>query len=135
MNRKKNGSATKNRSYRKIKLAPTTRAIRSALALSAAMLALSGTGAALAGTCSISDPLEVTCTGDFTNDVANDVPALAQVPDLTLILDEDTTVNPGAGDNGITSDWGGDPIVISYAEINVIDAIGIYVYTNDGSAS
>src|SRR6478735_5232478 len=118
-----------------LKIAATTRAIRSALALSAAMLALSGTSAALAGTCSITNPLEVTCTGDFTDDVATDVPALAQVEDLTLILDADTVVAATTGANGVSSTWGGDAVVISYADIDVQDAVGIYVKTPDGDAS
>src|SRR5688572_16733255 len=110
MNRSKNGSATKNRSYRNMKLAPTTRAIRSALALSATMLALSGSGAAMAGTCIVTGLQEVTCNGVFTDDVTNTVPVINVVPDLTLIVGDDgaTTVDPAAGTNGITSTWGGD---------------------------
>ena len=41
----------RSRIYRTMKVAPTARAIRTALALSAAMLALSGSGVAMAGTC------------------------------------------------------------------------------------
>src|SRR5688572_18047369 len=102
------------------KLAPTARAIRSALATSTVMLALAGSNAALAGTCTVTGLNEVTCNGVFTDDVANTVPVIASVPDLTLIVGDDgsTTVNPPAGSNGISSTWGGDATVISYAEIN-----------------
>jgi hypothetical protein len=135
MNRSK--SANKNRGYRNFKLAPTTREIRSALAVSAAMLALSGSGTALAGTCAVTATNEVTCNGVFTDDVTNTVPAINLVEDLTLIVGTDgaTTVDPAAGVNGITSTWNGDATVISYAAINVEDAAGIFMYTNDGTGT
>src|SRR4249919_170551 len=68
-------SAAQKRNYRTIKVAPTTRAIRAALALSATMLALSGSGAAFAaGTCTIGDD-PVVCNGTFGDDVYNYVDA------------------------------------------------------------
>jgi outer membrane autotransporter protein len=134
MNGHTSASANKNRVYRKIKLAPTTSAIRSALAISAAMLALSGSGAVLAGTC-VTDAATntVTCNGVFTDDVSNSIPAT--VEDLTLIVGTDgtTTVDPADGVNGITSTWNGDATVINYAGITVSNADGIYMYTNNGA--
>src|SRR5690349_3178952 len=121
MNRNKNGSANRNRGYRNFKLSPTTRAIRSALALSAAMLALSGTTtASAAGFCGVSGIEEVSCNGSFNDDVSNYVGTYV---DLTLIVGNyaPTTVDPAAGVNGISSYWGGTATVINYAEINVTD--------------
>ena len=137
MNGKNREGASRKRIYRTIKVAPTARAIRSALALSAALLALSGSGAALAGTCAVTSLNEVTCNGVFTDDVTNTVPVINLVEDLTLIVGTDgtTTVDPAAGSNGITSTWNGDAVVVNYAEINVQDAYGIYMYSIDGTAS
>jgi len=126
MNGNKNGGATK-RGYRNFKLSPTTRAIRSALALSAAMLALSGTTTVdAAGFCGVSGLQEVSCNGSFTDDVSNYVGAGPYV-DLTIIVGNyaATTVDPAAGVNGITDTFAGDQTVISYADINVTDAAGI----------
>jgi outer membrane autotransporter protein len=136
MNGYKNRGTMKNRISRTIKVAPTTRAIRAALAVSATMLALSGSGTALAGTCAVSGVTEVTCNGVFTNSVDTTVPVIDLVPDLTLVVGDDlaTTVDPAAGVTGISSTWGGDATVISYAEINTSGADGIYMYS-DGTAT
>jgi hypothetical protein len=40
------------------------------------MLALSGSGAAFAGTCAVTGLQEVTCTGVFTDPVNNTVPVI-----------------------------------------------------------
>ena len=63
MNGTINGGLAKARSTRTIKVSPTTRAIRSALAVSATVLALSGSGVALAGTCAVSALQTVSCDG------------------------------------------------------------------------
>jgi hypothetical protein len=133
MNGKKNAGASNKRGSRNFKLTPTTRAVRSALAISATMLALSGSGAAFAGTCAVTGLNEVTCNGVFTDDVTNTVPIIDLVPDLTLVVGTDgtTTVDPGAGSNGITSTWGGDATVVNYADIHVTDAFGIYMTSDD----
>ena len=57
------------------------------------------------------------------------------VPDLTLIVGTDgaTTIDPAAGTNGISSVWGGNATVTSYAEIHVEDASGIFLNTSDGN--
>jgi hypothetical protein len=73
-------SARTNRIYRTIKVSPTTRAIRSALAASATLLALAGSGTALAGTCSVTGLNEVTCTGIFTDDVTPRCPSSTSYP-------------------------------------------------------
>jgi outer membrane autotransporter protein len=123
------------RAHRQPRLASTTRAIRNALTLSAAALAFSGSGVAFAQSCEITALHEVTCNGAFTDDVANTVPVVASVPDLTLVVGDDdaTTVNPGYGTNGITSAWGGDATVINYAEINTGAADGIRMYSDDSA--
>src|SRR4249919_649726 len=81
MNGNKSGAGKRN--IRTIKVAPTTRAIRAALALSATMLAMSGSGVAFAaGTCTspvtAGDP--VVCNGTFADDVYNYVSAGDIVP-------------------------------------------------------
>jgi len=135
MNGNSKESASKQRLSRTIKVAPTTRAIRAALAVSATVLALSGSGAALAGTCIVSGTNEVTCSGVFTDDVTNTVPVVDVIPDLTLIVADGSTVDPAVGTNGITSTWGGDATVISYADITTTDAYGIYMSTTDGAGT
>ncbi len=131
MNGNKSGGANKNRIYKTIKVAPTTRAIRAALALSATMLALAGSGTAFAGTCSVTGLNEVTCSGPFVTSVETSVPVINLVPDLTLVLDDSVTVDPLAGTTGLTSTWGGDATVVNYGEINTVGADGIYMYSNE----
>jgi len=136
MNGNNNVGASKKRSYRTIKVAPTTRAIRAALAASATMLALTATSPAFAvGICAVGPGLlDVTCNGVFTDDVTSYVAATPA--DMTLIVgtDDATTVDPAMFVNGISSYWGGDAAVISYAEINVGYADGIHMQS-DGTAS
>ena len=134
MNGHKKSGQTKNRINRTIKVAPTTRAIRSALAISATMLALAGSGAAFAGTCSLTGLNEVTCSGVFTDPVEGTVPVINLVPDLTLVLDDTVVVNTDPGETGVSSTWGGDATVISYGEINTVGGDGIYMYS-DGTGT
>jgi hypothetical protein len=75
------GSARKAARQRKLKVAPVTRAVRSALAASAAMLALAGSGPAFAGDCTAPVDNTVHCSGTFFDPIAYDV------DDLTLVLD------------------------------------------------
>jgi outer membrane autotransporter protein len=113
---------------RVLRVAPTTRAIRAALAASATLLALSGSSVALAGTCTTGTP-QIVCNGVFTDDVINSVNPSDVVQDLTLVVGTDgsTTVDPGLGTNGITSTWGGDAVVINYADIHTNQADGVYM--------
>jgi hypothetical protein len=131
MNGHKNGGASQNRSYRTIKVSPTTRAIRNALAASATLLALAGSGTALAGTCAVTGLQEVTCTGIFTDPVNTSVPVINLVPDLTLVLDEDAVVTTDPGENGINSTWGGTAVITSYGSIDTEGADGIFMYSDD----
>src|SRR4029077_20886664 len=100
-------------------------------ALSATMLAMSGSGVAFAaGTCTspvtAGDP--VVCNGTFADDVSNYVDPGDFVPDMTLVVGSDgiTTVDPADGVNGINAYWD-DATVITSAEINVINADGVHV--------
>ena len=97
----KNRSQNQARSTRTLKVAPTTRAIRAALAVSATVLALSGSGLAFAGTCTIPALQTVSCDGVFNETV----PGTIFVPplDLTLIVgaNSPTSVTPPVGDIGI----------------------------------
>ena len=129
----RNRSAGNPSARRNFKLAPTTHAIRSALAASAVVLALAGSNVALAGTCAVTGLNEVTCNGVFIDDVANTVPVINLVPDLTLVVGDDgsTTVDPAAGVSGISSTWGGDATVVTYAEITTDGADGVYMYSNE----
>jgi outer membrane autotransporter protein len=139
MNGNTNGCLSKTRITRTFKLAPTTRAIRAALAASFTVMALAGSGVALAGTCVTTATDTVSCNGDFTN-----LPDGSFVPavDLTLILGDSTptSVTPAAGVIGVDATWGGNVGVISHATVTTAGADGIHQYgstsatlSNDGS--
>jgi hypothetical protein len=113
-------------SYLKLRQRPATRAIRAALLGSATLFALVAAPAAFAQTCTDTATLEVTCSGTFTDDVANSIPPGSALPDLTLILDDTTVVTPADGVSGLTADWGGDTGVMSSANITTNGADGIH---------
>jgi outer membrane autotransporter protein len=127
MNGYTNGRSNKTRITRTYKLAPTTRAIRAALAASMTVLALAGSSVALAGTCAVTATNTESCNGAFTN-----LPDGSFVPavDLTLILGDSapTSVTPAAGTVGVDASWGGNVGVISYADITTVGADGIHAY-------
>jgi len=120
MNGSNNRRLNKGRYTRTYKIAPTTRAIRAALAVTATMLALGGSGYASAGTCTYDLPTNTeTCTGAFLTSV----PTIAPVNDMTLIVGTSggtDTVAPPAGTYGIDAQdpaWTGDVTVTNYAGI------------------
>jgi len=119
---------------RRLPLRPTTRAIRAALLASSTFFALAGSSVALAQTCVETNPLEVTCTGTFTDSVNNHIPLADQVPDLTIIVGAApaTTVTPVAGVAGLVANYGGTMTVLSDADFTTIDADAINIFgTND----
>ena len=59
---------------------PATRAIRAALLSSVALLAFGGAPAVMAQTCTDTAPLEVTCSGPFTDGVENHIPPGSAMP-------------------------------------------------------
>ena len=128
MSGKKNGHPDSTRTTRTYHVVPITRAIRAALAISVTMLALSGSGAALAGSCT-SDATANTesCNGAFTN-----LPDGSFVPvaDLTVVLGDSapTSVSPAAGTVGVDASWGGNVGVISHADITTAGADGVHEY-------
>jgi outer membrane autotransporter protein len=128
MNASQSARSNKFRVSRTFRLAPTTRAIRAALAVSATMLALSGSGVAFAGTCVSDAPDTMSCNGVFTETV----PGTIFVPtvDLTLILGDSapTSVVPATGDIGVEADWGGIVGITSFADISTVGADGIHQY-------
>ncbi|HEY8682867.1 MAG TPA: hypothetical protein VIM06_06815, partial [Rhodanobacter sp.] len=114
-------------------VAPVTRAIRAALTISATLLALGGSGAALAaGTCVFTTPTTVSCDGGFTDTLPGT--AFTPVVDLTLVVGDTlpSSVTPAAGLMGIDAEWGGHVGVTSYADITTTGATGIFAY---GSSS
>lgn len=117
-------SVRKTARQRKLKVAPVTRAVRSALAASAAMLALAGSGPAFAGDCTPPVDGVIHCNGDFA-DTLN-----FSVEDLTLIVGDEapSTIAPPAGNAGILADWAGHIGVTNSADIvayaDGIDAVG-----------
>jgi outer membrane autotransporter protein len=115
-------------SHTTLRQRPATRAIRAALLASASLIALGTAPAAFAQTCTDTAPNEVTCSGPFTDSVENSIPPGSAMPDLTLILDDTTTVNPATGVTGLTADWGGTVTVMSSADIATTGADGIYQY-------
>lgn len=108
---------------RKLKVAPVTRAVRSVLAASAAMLALAGTHPAMAGDCTAPSGNTIRCNGDFA-DTLN-----FTVEDLTLVVGDEapSSIAPVAGP-GILADWAGHIGITNSADITAyadgIDAIG-----------
>lgn len=119
-------------------VAPVTRAIRAALAMSATVLALSVPGVGFAGTCSYdSGSNTYVCNGDF----AQTVPGTLFIPpdDLTLVLGDQapTSVTPGVGEVGIEAVWGGDVSVITNTgtSITTQGADGLHAYSASGTAS
>ena len=113
---------------RAVRLAPTTRAIRAALAASIAALALAGSGAAVAGSCVDTTPNTVSCNGDFADTLPGSI--FTPVDDLTLVLGDSapTSVTPAVGAMGVDATWGGHVAVTSHADITTTDANGIHVY-------
>jgi len=117
-----------------LSVAPVTRAIRAALAISATLLALGGSANAVAqGACSFTAPTTVSCEGAFTNTLP-DPTLFTPVTDLTLIAGDSansipTSVTPGAGLMGIDANWAGNVGVTSYADITTVGATGIFAYS------
>ena len=107
------GFARKAARKRKLKVAPVTRAVRSALAASAAMLALAGSGPALAGVCTAPVDGTIHCNGDFA-DTLN-----FSVEDLTLIVGDEapSTIAPPAGNAANLADSAGHNGVTNTADI------------------
>ncbi|WP_216840611.1 hypothetical protein, partial [Dyella sp. S184] len=143
MNANTNGRLNKVRHTPTLTVAPVTRAIRAALAISFTLLALGGSGAAFAQTCVATTATTETCEGAFTNTVPGTF--FTPVADLTLVLGDSahsvpTSVIPAAGLMGIDANWGGNVGVTSYADITTVGATGIFAYgstsatvTNNGA--
>ena len=120
------------------RIAPVTRAVRTALAVSAAAFAFAGSGVAFAGDCTVPVDNVVHCNGDFVDTIS------FAVEDLTLVVGDESpsTVIPAPGDAGILADWAGDIGVTSLADIATYAANGIHAYgsgdiaiDNDGSVT
>ncbi|MDQ2703055.1 MAG: hypothetical protein M3Y70_09675 [Pseudomonadota bacterium] len=116
------------------KIAPVTRAVRAALAVSAAAIALAGSGVAFAGDCTAPVDNVVHCNGDFTDTIS------FAVEDLTLVVGDESpsTVMPGPGEFGILADWAGSIGVSNLADISVYgsgDVIGVYAYSDGGDVT
>ena len=126
-----NGRLNKTHLTPTLPVAPVTRAIRAALAISATLLALGGCGTAIAqGNCTFTTPTSVSCEGVFTNTLP-DPSLFTPVTDLTLVLGDSTnsvptSVTPAAGLMGIDANWGGSVGVTSYADITTEGATGIF---------
>ncbi|MDB6163911.1 MAG: hypothetical protein JWL98_1343 [Xanthomonadaceae bacterium] len=116
------------RNARALTLSPTTRAIRIALASSATVLALVGSGVAYAGTCAISASNTVACNGVFTDTLPGSL--FVPTADLTLVVGDTlpTSVIPAAGAVGVDATWGGNVGVITHADITTDGADGIHEY-------
>jgi len=122
-----NGRLNKTQLAPTLSVAPVTRAIRAALAISATLLALGGSGAAIAqDTCTFTTPTTVSCDGAFTNTLPGTY--FAPIDDLTLIAGDTapTSVTPGIGLMGIDADWGGNVSVTTFADITTQGADGIF---------
>jgi len=131
MNANTNSRLNKDHRTPTLTVAPVTRAIRTALAISATLLALGGSGAAFAQTCVATSSTVETCEGIFTGTVPGTF--FTPVADLTLVLGDSansvpTSVTPAAGLMGIDAEWGGNVGVTSYADITTTGATGIFAY-------
>src|SRR5688572_19787757 len=124
-----NARLRKERAHARPQVAPVTRAIRSALAVSAAALALSAPVAGMAaGTCSFDTPSHAyACDGGFNHIISSQV-----IPDTNFAPPVDLTVVPGdqwpASANSEASDidalWAGIAPVFSHAGTG-IDTSGV----------
>jgi len=128
-----NGRLNKTHLTSTLPVAPVTRAIRAALAISVTLLALGGSGAAMAQTCTFTAPTTETCEGAFT-DTLSAPASFAPVTDLTLVVGDSannvpTSVTPAAGLMGIDANWGGNVGVTSYADITTQGADGVFAYS------
>ena len=139
-----NGRLNTTRLTPALPVAPVTRAIRAALAISATLLALGGSGAAMAQSSVPTAPATETCEGVFTSTLSGPTPP---VVDLTLVVGDSantipTSVTPLSGLMGIDAAWSGSVGVTSYADITTVGATGIFAYStttatvnNQGSIS
>uniref|UniRef100_UPI00131E32A5 beta strand repeat-containing protein n=1 Tax=Rhodanobacter sp. L36 TaxID=1747221 RepID=UPI00131E32A5 len=136
-----NGRPNKTHRIPTLTIAPVTQAIRTALAISVTLLALSVSGQAIAaGTCVATTSTTISCNGDFT-ETLSDLEFLP-VTDLTLVVGDvaPSSVTPAIGLIGIDASWRGTVGVTSFADITTEGASGIHAYgstsanvTNDGS--
>jgi len=130
-----NGRLNTTRLTPTLPVAPVTRAIRAALAISATLLALGGSGTAIAQSCAFTaSPLATeTCEGVFTNTLP--APSFfTPVADLTLVLGDSannvpTSVTPASSLMGIDAQWSGSVGMTSYADITTVGATGIFAYS------
>jgi len=133
MHTQTNGRLNKTHLIPTLPVAPVTRAIRAALAISATLLALGGSGVAMAQTCAFTAPTTETCEGAFTSTLSTPS-SFPPVTDLTLVVGDSansvpTSVTPAAGLMGIDANWGGSVGVTSYADITTQGADGIFAYS------
>ena len=132
------GSARKAARQRKLKVAPVTRAVRSALAASAAMLALAGSGPAIAGDCIPPASGTIHCKDGFADTLDSGVEdltlvALDQVPS-SVALPSGIVALAG----GIEAIGSGDIDIENDSYVYVLSAgqaIGIYAHTDDGDVT
>jgi len=126
------------RTHTTLAVAPVTRAVRAALAVSATVLALSVPGVGLAGTCSYDAGSNTyLCNGGFAQTIAGTL--FIPPDDLTLVLGDQTptSVIPAAGEVGIEAIWGGNVSVIANtgSAIATQGADGLHAYGAGGAAS
>ena len=141
MNGANSEGTNKGRVTRTFKVAPTTRAIRAALAVSATVLALSGSGVAFAavGVCAPA-PVPfgtVDCDGVFDTANAN-VPIAYAVDDLTVILggvDPLTTVTTAGVDGINLSGVAGDETLFNYGSITTADTYAVDISSVSGDVT
>lgn len=118
-------------------VAPISRAIRAALAVSATMLTLAAPVTWAAGTCSYDVVTNTyTCNGDFGQTIPGGV--FTPPVDLTLVVGDQspTSVHPADGLIGIDATWDGDVSVLVNAGsgIESSGADGIHAYSGDATA-
>lgn len=136
-----NGKIGSQKSRRRIKVAPVTRAVRIALAASAAALALVGPGTALAQSC-VDDAGTTRCDGAFVNPIDIFDP----IDDVTVVIggvDPTTTVLPDPNYSAISVYAAGDlsldnqasNVYSAYSTAIEASALGSVAVDNSGYVS
>jgi len=129
MNANKSGRLNQAHDIPTLTVAPVTRAVRAALAISLTLLALGGSNAAFAaGTCELATPATTSCDGAFIGTAQH--PHFAPIDDPAVIQDHlvPHSVTPAAGLMGIDAHWGGN-LGVTHADISTPGADELFAHS------
>ncbi|WP_216840615.1 hypothetical protein, partial [Dyella sp. S184] len=129
MNANKNGRLNQAHEIPTFTVAPVTRAVRAALAISLTLLALGGSSAAFAaGTCAPAALATTSCDGAF-NVTAGHLD-VTPIDDLAVVQDHlvPHSVTPATGLMGIDAHWGGNASA-THADITTVSADELFAHS------